>query len=93
MAGRLPSELMPPVEHDLAASDFDDAVVLHLYLFERQRAVEDMKAQALMIASALRSDAGGDGGGASSEFFTPEAEDYLERSSGRDGVGFPLREI
>lgn len=63
MAGRLPSELMPPIESELAASDFDDAVVLHLHLFERQRALNEMQTHALMIAEALGARLGSPGRG------------------------------
>lgn len=86
MAGRLPSELMPPIENDLAASDFDDAVALHLYLFERRSALDDLKSQAQLIAAA--SGSGGAGkAGVESEFFTPEAEEYLERAVNSSGFG------
>ena len=45
-SGRLPHELMPPIESDLLESDFDTAVNAALYLCERRRDVEDIKAQA-----------------------------------------------
>lgn len=40
-AGRQPSELLPPIENELAESDFNAAVTLRLHLFERKRDHEE----------------------------------------------------
>jgi hypothetical protein len=69
---------MPPIENPLAESDFNDAVAVNLYLFERRREVDDLKAHALMVADALGTRRAAE---AESEFFTAEAEEYLRRTS------------
>lgn len=40
-AGRQPSELLPPIENQLAESDFNEAVTLALHLFERKQESEE----------------------------------------------------
>lgn len=86
-AGRQPSELLPPIENELAESDLNDAVTLALYLFEQKREAEARLALARATAYELaRVIAPGLGlklnePGDDSSLFTPEADEYLERIS------------
>ena len=49
-AGRQPSELMPPIENELAEDDFNTAVVTRLYRFESAERWRLMKAHARLTA-------------------------------------------
>jgi hypothetical protein len=49
-AGRRPSELMPPIESEVLALDFDVAVIANLHRFEQQQEAERTKALARLTA-------------------------------------------